>query len=113
MSTPPIDSPAGQLRIALRGHGDETERLMALANVRRRLVEEEEQIAFSMRLHGAPWEDIAQAFGITRQAAHKRFAGAAILDRLRSIDVKTGKTFDEPVGPFYDSDAWEQLTIDG
>jgi hypothetical protein len=82
VSTPPPDSPAGQLRIGLRGHGDEGERIDAIKRVMQRLVEEEEQIAFSMRLRGEAWEDIAQAFGMTRQGAHKRFAGAALLDRL-------------------------------
>ena len=36
-----------------------------------------------LRRHGATWEQIAQAAGITRQTAHERWAGkvAAILDR--------------------------------
>ncbi len=86
MSTPDISSPAGQLRIALRGHGDEAERLMALAAVRERLVEEENVIALGMRVRGDSWEDVAQAFGISRQAAHQRFRNepAGLLDRLPS-----------------------------
>jgi hypothetical protein len=89
MSTPPVDSPAGQLRTALRGYGNEQTRLDAIAALKTRLAEEEEQIAFAMRLRGEPWEDIAAVFGITRQAAHKRFAkSAGLLDRLTAAKTR-------------------------
>ena len=80
--TTPSDSPTSRLRTALRGHGDEGERVDAINAVRQRLAEEEAEIAFTMRLRGDAWEDIAQAFGVTRQAAHKRFAGADLHRRL-------------------------------
>jgi predicted RNA polymerase sigma factor len=67
----------------LRGYGEESERIDAISRVRERLIHEEEQIAFAMRVRGDAWEDIAGAFGVSRQAAHQRFArSAGLLDML-------------------------------
>jgi hypothetical protein len=40
-------------------------------------------VLIGLRRHGATWEEIAHAAGVTRQSAHERWAGrvAAVLDR--------------------------------
>lgn len=70
------DSPGALLRIALRGTGDEGERIDAAERLRDLLWAEERRIALAMRERGQKWEDVAEVFGITRQAAHKRFSKA-------------------------------------
>jgi hypothetical protein len=43
-----------------------------------------------MRLHGASWTDIGAELGISKQAAHERFAkSAGLLDKL---DTAAGRT---------------------
>ncbi|WP_308283201.1 hypothetical protein [Pseudonocardia nigra] len=43
-------------------------------------------VLVGLRNHGATWEQIARAAGVTRQSAHERWAGrvAAVLDRDRA-----------------------------
>ncbi len=89
---PSKDSPAGQLRTALGAEHGATvaERLNAIELLRHRLAEEEDQIAFSLRLSGSTWQQIADAFGVSRQAAHERFSGSAeLLDRLATAAGRT------------------------
>lgn len=88
---PPADSPAGHLRIALGGDPSTTfiERATAIRQLRDRLAEEEAQIAFAMRLGGHAWQEIADVFEISRQAAHQKFVGARTLDKLGNAAGRT------------------------
>jgi hypothetical protein len=101
-SAPP-DSPRGGLERAFRSNRlwQERERagvpaddwgdaLRAIAELRRNLERQEDQIVFRMRLRGASWTDIGAELGISKQAAHERFAKSAGL--LDELDTATGRT---------------------
>lgn len=51
--------------------------LPAIAELRRHLDELEEEAIRFAREHGASWEDIAEAVGITRQALQQRMGRAS------------------------------------
>lgn len=84
MSTPPAHSPTGQLHTALTAGNAQT-RIDAIRTLNIRLAQTEQQIAFDLRHHGMDWEDIGHMFGITRRAAHKRFAATIDLDHQEHI----------------------------
>ena len=60
------------------------EQLQAINELRRRLDEEEHQLAFRMKLNGATWDEIADTFGLnSRQRAQQKFGqSAGLLDKL-------------------------------
>jgi hypothetical protein len=84
-------SPRDLLTIALGGDAHEVrDRSAAIEALRRRLSEEEQQMAFALRHRGASWADVGHAFGMSKQAAHERFAqGAGLIDKL---DTAMGRT---------------------
>lgn len=84
MDTPPPHSPAEQLHTALTD-GDAQTRIDAIRTLNIRLTQTEQQIASDLRHHGMDWEDIGHMFGITRRAAHKRFAATIDLDHQEHI----------------------------
>jgi hypothetical protein len=63
---------------------------LSMTNLAAELERQEDQIVFGMRLHGASWTDIGAELGISKQAAHERFAkSAGLLDKL---DTAAGRT---------------------
>ena len=89
--TAPSDSPLGLLATIYRSNypvvaPSAEQQLAAIRQLRERLDEEEQQIAFNLRLHGATWERIADAVGLgSKQAAQQRFKAAGLLDKLDSL----------------------------
>jgi hypothetical protein len=85
---PPPDSPAGLLATIFRSNypaDDPTpeDRIAALEQLRRRLDEEEQQLAFGLRLAGTSWQVIADMWGLnSRQRAQQKFTAAGLLDKL-------------------------------
>lgn len=60
-------------------------RLSAIRQLRVRLDDEEQQLAFGLRLRGETWQAIADYTGLaSRQHALQKFQGAALLDKLDS-----------------------------
>lgn len=61
-----------------------SEQVEAIVALRRRLEEAEHDLAFSLRLHGSTWQQVADAMGMnSRQAAQHRYEkSAGLLDRL-------------------------------
>lgn len=86
----PANSPRGLLTTALRGllntalGFNTSEALAAIATLRERLDQQEREIVFDLRLHGATWQEIADATGMnSRQVAQHRYEkSAGFLDRL-------------------------------
>jgi hypothetical protein len=50
-----------------------SQRLDCIARLRARIDEAEAQTIFEVRQRGGTWADVAELFGITRQAAWQRF----------------------------------------
>lgn len=90
MTIDPADlAPAALLSIALGGatrdhrDPDPDDRIAAIAALRARLDDAEAETAFACRLSGESWAGIGARWGISRQAAHERFAASAgLLDRM-------------------------------
>jgi hypothetical protein len=59
-------------------HGDPRSALRAIADLRRRLEELEEYHVENALAQGASWSEVGAALGISKQAAHKRFAARVI-----------------------------------
>ena len=91
------ESPAGLVSVAFGYHtpsyhvagiigrkASREQQLEAVRELRRRLDEEEQQLAFDMRLQGATWGQIADTFGLSsRQRAQQKFRqSAGLLDKL-------------------------------
>jgi DNA-directed RNA polymerase specialized sigma24 family protein len=57
---------------------DPVELLRSRAQVLRQLTEDQAADVAAARAAGVSWERIAEALGVTRQAASKRFAGATV-----------------------------------
>lgn len=72
MTTPPKNSPRGRLVRAFHP-ADPIDALEAITGLRQDLVEAEDHAALLARQDGATWQEIADALGITRQAAHQRW----------------------------------------
>lgn len=62
------------------------ERLDAIRALRQHLDAAEHHTAQACRADGASWTDIGQQWGISRQAAHRRFAAPTVVDYLASPD---------------------------
>ena len=58
--------------------GDSRQALGAIADLRRRLEELEEYHVETALARGASWSEIGSALGISKQAAHKRFAARVV-----------------------------------
>lgn len=89
----PANSPLGLLKTAFNSPTP-SDALAAINALRERLDEQEQQIVFTERLHGASWQRIADLTGIkSRQAAQHRYEkGAGLLDRL---DIAVGRPVPE------------------
>jgi hypothetical protein len=73
-------------RIARRG-GDPTERLKALAQLRRQLDSMETELAADALRSGRTWREIGAALGVSKQAAHRRHShDVAQLDRAAETE---------------------------
>lgn len=68
------------------GYGEKPEvACAAIASLYEQLRHREEEIAFSLRLSGHTWQEIADVFGTSKQGAHERFArSAGLLDKLKA-----------------------------
>lgn len=62
------------------------ERLNAIRALRQHLDAAENDTAQACRAGGASWTDIGQQWGISRQAAHQRFAVPPVVDYLAAPD---------------------------
>lgn len=85
----PAGTPRRYLEDALRS--DPIEALDAIAALRARLDEAEQQAVFNLRHSGASWQEIADATGMkSRQAAQFRYEqSAGLVDKL---DAARGRT---------------------
>lgn len=82
MAKVPPDSPYGRLhRIYDQEFASDVERnldaLMAIRELRKDLSEAEDHAALTARRQGATWQQIGEALGMSRQAAHERWGNIA------------------------------------
>ncbi|HWF73859.1 MAG TPA: Clp protease N-terminal domain-containing protein [Solirubrobacteraceae bacterium] len=75
--------------LSLIAGSDPTERLQALAQLRRDLDSLETELAADALRAGRTWREIGAALGVSKQAAHRRHShGVTLLDRAAETDHK-------------------------
>jgi hypothetical protein len=48
------------------------------------------EVVSSARRQGHTWTEIGRAFGVTKQAAWRRFAGGVLAERFKDVDTQRG-----------------------
>ncbi len=91
--TIPPDSPRGRFLRVYEGnpcsHVDGAlDVLDAIAGLRRQLVDQEDFAALRARQHGATWEQIGAALGVSKQAAQQRWGAVSAFAGMGADEVR-------------------------